>query len=268
MYIYIVYAYTLYIIVDPIKAEERPEEGAEPIPEEKVEENTQSQDKQEATENTTSATPNTRTHQLTTQGTLTVKHVRLNPSNPKLPNVEGWEKVNLISPSLRLWAAKEGIKNGCQKTAISVGVSNNTLQRWISAYKTMGDEAHIFKTNYKRYSGVFNGGRGKGVEIYSEHDKKEIIDKALKVNNRTRVAYRLGISPGTITQWMKKLNYPPKKYLYSNELDEGIPLPDWYSNKCKPKPKHKRMHKERSEFKRWKFIEPMGEAPSSICDSS
>ena len=158
---------------------------------------------------------------------LTDKHLRLNPTHNKLPEVEGWEKVSLISPSLRLWAAQESLKQGCQKIAISIGVSDVTVQRWVAAYKTLGEEAHIFKINVKRYSGSVNNGRGRGVELFNDKDKKEIIDRVLR-EGRTKVALLLGISPNTITHWRKKLNYPPKEVEY--EVEEGVPVPAWYSN--------------------------------------
>ena len=184
---------------------------------------------------------------------VTKSHIRLNTNNSKLPKVEGWEKVNLISPSLRLWSAKEGMKNGCKKTAASIGVADSTLQRWMSAYRTKGEEAHIFKTNVKYYSGSDNKGRGSGVCIFSLQYKKDIIDRAVKENN-SKVAFEVGISPDTITKWKKKLNYPIVK-------EEGeIPVPDWYKSS-----KRKRAQEysivERCAGGRWEFDEGVSEVP-------
>ena len=84
-------------------------------------------------------------------GGITASHIRVKARDSKLPKVAGWEKVNLISPTLRLWAAKEGAKNGCRLTAQEIGVNPSTIRAWVTAYQTMGEEAHIFKTNVNRY---------------------------------------------------------------------------------------------------------------------
>ena len=160
---------------------------------------------------------------------VTKSHLRLSIDASKLPtSVLGWEKVNLISPSLRLWAAQEGINKGSRKTAELVGVSEESVHRWMAAYRTMGKEAHLFKTNVKRYCGAVNQGRGRGINIYSVEAKKEIIDKAL-IDGRTKVAYEHGISPNTITQWKNRLNYPVK---------QEIPLPYWYDNTTRKREPH------------------------------
>ena len=186
---------------------------------------------------------------------ITKTHIRLNTADSKLPDVEGWEKVNLISPSLRLWAAQEGIKAGKRETAAKVGVNISTLNRWMFAYKTMGEEAHLFKQNRRYYSGAENGGQRKGVCIYSTEFKKQIIDRALKESGY-KVAYEIGISPDTITKWKKKLSYPRVVG------DKNIQVPSWYNN-----PKWNRAQQEspvieRFTGERWELFDGSPHSPS------
>ena len=191
------------------------------------------------------------------KGTLTTSHIRLNRRNPKLPNVEGWEKVNLISPSLRLWAAQEGMKKGCNSTAALVGVSNETLKKWMMAYQYMGKEAHIFKTNVKYYSGPDNAGRGEGVVLFSLQFKKDIIDKSL-VQGRCKVAFENGISPDTISRWKSKLKYPNK------QSEDNVPLPSWYKKPKKKKSTAGYPVAERCAGGKWEFVEPFNERNQPI----
>ena len=133
------------------------------------------------------------------------------PPEPIIPHsTTTWEKINLISPSLRLWAAKRALTTGRRETANTVGVNISTLNRWVFAYKTMGSRAHLFLCNRKRYSGADNQGDRKGVCVYSTMFKKDIIDKAMR-ETTFKVAYEAGISPDTITKWKKKLNYGGKE---------------------------------------------------------
>ena len=151
-------------------------------------------------------------------------HINLDINDAKLPNLEGWKKMSLISPSLRLWAAKEGIKVGENKKSVSdkIGVNISTLNKWILAYKTMGREAHLFKYNRKLYTGSDNGGRV-GVTRFSIQFKKDAIDRALK-EGTLKVGFQLGISPDTICKWKKILSYPKPV------LDEchNIKVPHWW----------------------------------------
>ena len=172
------------------------------------------------------------------KGSVTKCSIGSSPNDSKLPNIESWQKINLVSPSLRLWAAKEAIEKGCKYTAAQVGVKRDTVKNWVIAYRTMGTEAHIFKTNVKHYSGSDNAGRGHGVCIYSNEFKKAIIDKSL-VEGRVKVAYENGISPDTISTWKTKLNYrvkeskwgdfpfPRANKIIKGKKDTGYPIAEW-----------------------------------------
>ena len=152
---------------------------------------------------------------------LTTRHITLDRSNSKLPAVAGFEKVTLISPTLRLWAAKEGIKNGVIQTALLIGVNRSTVQRWVAAYKSMGEEAHIFKTTVKYYSGEENKGSRNGITKFTAEFKNKVCTRAMK-ESANKVAFQYGISPDTITKWKKKLNFPKVDYFY--ELPQQLTI--------------------------------------------
>ena len=162
---------------------------------------------------------------LNSANNLTRSHIRIDMNKSKLPDVEGWKKIHLIAPSLRLWAAKEGLKENIEKKALSeqIGVNISSLNKWIYAYKVMGAEAHIFKTNRKLYSGIDNGGRY-GVTKFSLQFKKEAIDRSL-TEGTFKVGFELGISPDTIRKWKKILSYPRPIV----DECENIVVPDWYA---------------------------------------
>ena len=82
------------------------------------------------------------------------------------------------------------------------------MRRWVSAYRIMGEEAHIFKVIQKRYSGADNRGGNKGVSKFSIKNKMDIIDRCGGSKGMCEVAYECGISPDTIGKWKRELNYP------------------------------------------------------------
>ena len=127
----------------------------------------------------------------------------------KLPtNLEGYKKLNFISPQFRLYAVKQGLLHGINEASNSVGISASCLRRWIGAYKACGEDSHIFHVHVKRYCGEFN--KGKGVIAFTLEQKKDILAKALR-GNFTEVAYSLGMSPDTIGKWRKQLMPRVKK---------------------------------------------------------
>ena len=137
----------------------------------------------------------------------------------------GYEKVNLISPSLRLWAAKDSIKNGARQTAATIGVNHSTVRQWVSAYRAVGDKAHIFQTHDKPH--CLSENSLAGFSRFTTEAKFEIIDRAMKENS-TKVAYEYGIAPKTILKWKRKFNCPT---LQRAVID--YPVPDWYQKNKK-----------------------------------
>ena len=122
---------------------------------------------------------------------------------------DGWKNLNLVSPSFRLWSAKEGARKGVTLTANSIGVPDSTVRRWVSAYRAKGEEAHIFKANVKRYKGPRTLRN-----TFSYEFKQEMVSRAGNGESSSKVAYENGISPDTITKWKRTMSL-------ENSVDEG-----------------------------------------------
>ena len=59
-------------------------------------------------------------------------------------NLQGHKNTNFITPEFRLKAIKEALVHGVKSTAANIGVNEASMWRWMGAYKTQGEEAHIF----------------------------------------------------------------------------------------------------------------------------
>ena len=171
----------------------------------------------------------------------------------KLPTgIEGYKKLNFISPQFRLYAVKQGNAHGAKKAADAVGINESTMRRWMRAYKACGEDSHIFHVHVKRYVGGDN--QGHGVVAYDMQQKDEIMDKAAK-GDLVEVAYTLGLCPDTIAKWRKK--YRPETVPYLKRA------PGWKKNKNKNKKKNKRTLQAEEE-RRNKEFEAAGEEVEGI----
>ena len=123
-------------------------------------------------------------------------------------------RTNLISPPLRLWSAKDAMKNGCKMTATTLGISCATVRRWLAIYQTHGDSANIFQLGHLDAIPVLDG--GKKNPKFSLEAKREVTERA-KRENPVQVAYEYGIHPDTITKWRRKINLIRKSLDYNNQ---------------------------------------------------
>ena len=120
------------------------------------------------------------------------------------------EKINFIFPALRLSSVQDALKNGTRQVAKKMGINPSTLRRWVTAYKAMGEKAHIFRVTQTKYRGeksddsnTNNIGKN-GISKFSEEEKKGIIDRS--INNKGGED-ECSICPVTIEKWKKELDY-------------------------------------------------------------
>ena len=118
-----------------------------------------------------------------------------------------------ISPAFRLSKAIEATKYGTREISDKIGVSQSTVRRWMTAYRTVGEYAHIFQEQPKNGGSAnttmnnknsMNTSRKNYFYKYSEEEKQEILDQVeVFGKNMLQVAFECGLGSNTIAQWRR-----------------------------------------------------------------
>ena len=123
-------------------------------------------------------------------------------------------------PELRLRGALIALRTGTTATAKSMGISTSTVQRWVTAYKARGRDAHIFKDGpCLRYEDpLLNKGKWEGIQNFTVLQKMEILEGgAAREKSNATLAYEMGFSPDTIGKWRRCFGHPSLGYPNSHK---------------------------------------------------
>ena len=96
-------------------------------------------------------------------------------------------KQSEISPSFRLFAARQATKVGVERTASTLQISACDLRKWVEAYRVVGADAYIFNNWLNK---KFN----------NQLDKKKVALETLKESSLL-VRHKYGVELSTLKRW-------------------------------------------------------------------